>query len=220
MMIEILPNWHPVLVHFTIALFSTAIGLFFAGTIFVKKSWGKPLLQAAHLNLWIGAGFTVLTLLAGWDAYNTVTHDGPSHAAMTDHRNWALFTAALFFVITVWSILICRKTIRVGIPFLVTLLVAAGLLATTGFKGAEAVYRYGIGVMSMPKVSGDGGHGSHSHGEGAHHETNSSEGMEPVQEQPKSPNGEEPSMKGMNMEQMDHNKMKMDDGDGHTDHSH
>lgn len=193
MMIEILPNWHPLLVHFTIALFFTSIGLFFVGTIFGKKSWGDTLLQAAHLNLWIGAGFTVLTLLAGWDAYNTVTHDGPSHAAMTDHRNWALATAAFFFVITAWSVFIRRKTVRVGILFLITLLVAAGLLATTGFKGAEAVYRYGIGVMSMPQVSGDGGHSSHSHGDNSHHETNGSEDGGHTEEQQKPSDNEEKS---------------------------
>ena len=196
-MMEILPNWHPVLVHFTIALFSTAVGLFFAGTVFAKKTWGETLLQAAHLNLWIGAGFTVLTLLAGWDAYNTVRHDGPSHAAMTDHRNWALVTAALFFIITAWSLITRRKTVKVSIFFLVALLVASGLLATTGFKGAEAVYRYGLGVMSMPKMSGDGGHESHSHGNGEPHHGNSA-----------------------TMNEMDHNKPKTDEGDGHTGHNH
>jgi len=174
-MIEIIPNWHPILVHFTIALFATSTGLFFLGSAFSKKSWGETLLRVAHVNLWMGAAITVLTLFAGWDAYNTVTHDAPSHAAMTDHRNWAFATAALFGVVTVWSLLTNRKTVKVGKLFLLTILIAATLLAATGYKGGEAVYRYGLGVMSMPKVSGDGGHGSHSHGEDSDHGNESSE---------------------------------------------
>jgi uncharacterized membrane protein len=158
-MIEIIPNWHPILVHFTIALFATATVLFFVGTIFSKET----LLKTAHINLWIGAAITILTLLAGWDAYNTVNHDSSSHAAMTDHRNWALATAALFFFITFWSLFTFRRTAKVGVLFLALIAIASGLLATTGYKGGEAVYRYGLGVMSMPTVSGDGGHGSHGH---------------------------------------------------------
>lgn len=37
--------------------------------------------------------YTIGTVLAGWYAYNTVPHTALSHAAMTDHRNWALSTA-------------------------------------------------------------------------------------------------------------------------------
>lgn len=33
---------------------------------------------------------------------------------------------------------------------MVLLLVATGVLSITGWKGAEAVYRYGLGVISMP----------------------------------------------------------------------
>ncbi len=177
-MIEIIPNWHPVLVHFTIALFATSTGLFFAGGIFSGQSWSKTLLRVAHINLWIGAGITILTLLAGWDAYNTVTHDAPSHAAMTDHRNWAFVTAALFGVIAIWSLAGYRKTLRVGVPFLAVLAIASVLLATTGYKGGEAVYRYGLGVMSLPQAEGGGGHDSHSEGgesTGGHQESGSKE---------------------------------------------
>ena len=162
-MLEIIPNWHPMLVHFTIGLFATATGLFLWGTVFIKKSWGETVLKAAHINLWIGAAITVLTLLAGWNAYNTVTHDTASHLAMTDHRNWAFATAGLFFIVTLWSLSTYRKTVKVKIVFLILLVTAFGLLATTGYKGGEVVYRHGIGVMSMPVPSEDGSHASHEH---------------------------------------------------------
>lgn len=162
---EIIPNFHPLFVHFTVALLSIATLLFLAGKITGKET----LTKAAHINLWLGAFITVGTVLAGWDAYNTVAHDGPSHAAMTDHKNWALPTAGAFMVLALWSAATYRKTVQASTLFLVLMIVASGSLAVTGFKGGEAVYRYGLGVMSMPQIAGDGGHGSHDHGDGAGH---------------------------------------------------
>ena len=96
-----------------------------------------------------------------------MAHDGPSHAAMTDHKNWALATAAIFGFLALWSLVKHRGTKTVSIGFVALILLASGLLAVTGFKGGEVVYRHGTGVMRLPEVSGDGGHGSHSHGKDA-----------------------------------------------------
>ena len=168
-MIEIIPNYHPVLVHFTVALLGISSLLFVVGAFApATAAWKDKCLTVARWNLWMGAAITVATVLAGWQAYNTVTHDGPSHAAMTDHRNWALITAPLFILLALWAFA-ARKKKQVGIVFIALMIVASILLAVTGFKGGEVVYRYGLGVMSMPKVSGDGGHGSHEHGEGDEH---------------------------------------------------
>ena len=167
-MIEIIPNWHPILVHFTIGLLSASALLYLAGAMFKKQN----LLIAARWNLWIGAGITVGTVLAGLYAYNTVAHDGLSHAAMTDHRNWAVPTAGAFMALALWAAWKQRGVRAVSPVFVIIMLLACGLLAVTGYKGGEAVYRHGIGVMRMPEVHGDGGHESHAHGGmSEHHET-------------------------------------------------
>lgn len=124
MNIEIIPNWHPVFVHFTIGLLSSSTILLFSGVIFFRKSWAQKLLIAGHINLWLGAAFTCVTLLAGWQAYNTVSHDGPSHAAMTDHRNWALVTATLWMTLAVWAAFRYRKQSRPTNLFLAVLCTA------------------------------------------------------------------------------------------------
>ncbi len=168
--IEIIPNFHPIFVHFTIALLSISSLLYLVGFVFKKEK----LLEMARWSLWAGFVITIGTVLAGFYAYNTVTHDGPSHAAMTDHKNWALATAATFAVLAIWSFLRHRGGKPAGIVFVILILFASGLLAVTGYKGGEAVYRYGLGVMSLPKVSGDGGHGSHEHADGQGHGSSSS----------------------------------------------
>lgn len=168
MTLEIIPNWHPIFVHFTIGLLSIAALLYLVGSILKEEH----LLLVARWNLWIGALMTIGTVLAGWDAYNTVTHDVLSHAAMTDHRNWALVTAAIFILLALWVFWKQRGVKTVSLVFVIAILIGAGLLAVTGYKGGEVVYRHGMGVMRMPAVQGDGGHGSHSHdSSGAHHES-------------------------------------------------
>ena len=104
-MIEILPNWHPVMVHFTVALFSVSAALFLLTSFMSESELVNNWRVIARWSLWIGMGMTTLTVASGLYAYNTVAHDTPSHAAMTDHRNWALVTAGLFLLLTIWSLL-------------------------------------------------------------------------------------------------------------------
>lgn len=160
---EIIPNYHPIFVHFTIGLLSISALLYLAGSILKKEN----LLVAARWNLWIGAVITVGTVIAGFDAYNTVGHGVASHAVMTNHKNWALPIAGIFAALALWAAWKQRGTKAVSPVFVAAVVLASGLLAVTGYKGGEVVYRHGTGVMRMPEIHGDGGHGSHSHGEAA-----------------------------------------------------
>ncbi len=168
---EIIPNWHPMLVHFTVALFSVSALLYLAGLVLKKPN----LLIVARWNLWIGALATILTVIAGFNAYNSIPHDGPLHAAMTDHKNWALITVSVFGALALWALFKHRGAKTVGVTFVGLILLASGLLTVTGYKGGEVVYRHGGGVMRMPEISGDGGHGSHAHGEGEEHDVMSAQ---------------------------------------------
>jgi uncharacterized membrane protein len=185
MMIEIIPNWHPVFVHFTIGLLSISALLYLAGSVLRNMT----LLTVARWNLWIGASITAATVLAGFYAYNTVIHDAPSHIAMTNHRNWALLTSCLFIVLALWAFFKQRGARTVHPLFVATMLLGAGLLAVTGYKGGEVVFRHGLGVQStpdmrnhalivhsheieLPKEQPSGshteGHNDHNHGNHAH----------------------------------------------------
>ena len=168
-MIEIIPNWHPIFVHFTVALLSSAVAFFILGTVLPNHKWREQWLTVARWNLWIGATISLFTAIAGWFAFNSVNHDTPSHEAMIEHRNLALITLAVFLPIALWSLARYRAGKPVQVVFLAALLVAQGLLLSTAWHGAELVYRHGLGVMSLPKKEEGGDGHAHQHdGDSAH----------------------------------------------------
>ena len=165
-MIEIIPNLHPVFVHFTVALLIIAATIHLLSHFLPNGELANQLAIVARWNLWLGVGFTLLTVAAGWYAFYTVAHDTPSHLAMIEHRNWAMATLAVFLGIAAWEYYLSRRGKGKGWLFTGLLVIAAGLLLSTAWHGGELVYRYGLGVMSMPKPEGPGH--AHEHGEHPH----------------------------------------------------
>ena len=177
-MINILPNWHPIFVHFTIAMLIIAAAMHLLSHFVAHGELRNQLTIVARWNLWIGVGLTLLTVAAGWHAFYTINHDAPSHLAMTEHRNWAMATLSVFLGIAAWEYYLQRHGKSKGWLFTGLLVLAASLLLSTAWHGGELVYRYGLGVMSMPKPEGaghahDGGnieHGNIEHGNGDMHQ--------------------------------------------------
>lgn len=156
-MIEIIPNWHPFLVHFTVALFTAAFGFYLLSYLFIYAKFlpgkiGSELEIVGRWCLWAAAFFTIFTVIAGLDAYYTVRHDTASHAAMTNHRNWALPTAGAIFFLTIWSVWRHYKRKNLTLLFVIALILVEGMLLSTAWRGGELVYRHGVGVMSLPKT--------------------------------------------------------------------
>ena len=160
----IIPNWHPLLVHFTVALVTISTVFFVLSKLVKGKA--ATFETVAKWTLWVGAALTVLTILAGFDAYNSVAHDDVAHKVMKVHRNYALGTGAVLLLLAIWVF----RAKAVSNVIVGASLVVAGLVGATGYLGAELVYRHGLGVMRLPDTSGEGhahagGGGGHSHGE-------------------------------------------------------
>ena len=98
-MVEIVPNWHPVFVHFPIALVLVSVGLHLVAP-WLPARWREHCLVVAQWNLWLAAAAVVVTVATGWQAFNSVDHDDAGHAAMLEHRRWALITSAVVLVST------------------------------------------------------------------------------------------------------------------------
>ena len=175
-MIEIIPNWHPIFVHFTVALFSTSVMFYSLAYLLnnfrVFQKISTDLEITARWCLWLVGIIVIGTVLAGLQAYNTVKHDEVSHLAMTDHRNWALPTAAAMVLVALWSLWRTYKHKSITIIFIVALFIVQGLLLSTAWRGAELVFRYGLGVMSLPKAEGIGHEHHHESTEEHNHDHN------------------------------------------------
>jgi len=144
-------------------------GVFFIGAkLLSNRKFGDEMLIAARWFLWTGGVFTIATVIAGFFAYYSVAHDTPSHIAMTAHRNWALVTLVGILFCVGWSIVQYKKKIQPTMSFILAMLIVLLLLSSTAWRGGELVYRYGIGVMSLPQSSGVG----HQHEHGGNTEEN------------------------------------------------
>lgn len=165
-MVEIIPNWHPLFVHFPIAYATAALFFLAAGKLGNEKSWATQCLTFARWMLWAAAIFAGIAAVFGWFAYNSVDHDEAGHLAMTTHRNWALATVGALLVLTVLDLRSWRATLPPSYGFLLLMMLSWTMVVSTAWHGGEVVYRHGLGVMSLPEVEGPG----HPHEHGAGHE--------------------------------------------------
>ncbi|MEO1135977.1 MAG: DUF2231 domain-containing protein [Pseudomonadota bacterium] len=158
------PNIHPILVHFAYALTVTGALSLFVASVFPSGGWRDSLKTAGDWMLAFGAFSIILTVAAGFEAYYSVNHDGPSHEAMTTHRNWAVPTAVAILALSLWRWL--KRAERPGLFFSILLLAAAASLSVTAWWGGNLVFGHGLGVARMPAVTGEGHDHEHAPGQG------------------------------------------------------
>ncbi|PPD18492.1 MAG: hypothetical protein CTY27_01540 [Methylotenera sp.] len=158
---QIIPNFHPIVVHFPIALTVIAFLLNIASYVRRSHPISVQLAGAGHFTLWLAALSAAVAVLFGWLAFNSISnHDDAGHAAMLLHRAWAIPTAFGLILLASWDAWKYRVNELISVPMLFFLLLLSQAIAVTGWLGGEVVYRHGIGVLSMPS-SGTG----HAHGD-------------------------------------------------------
>lgn len=160
--LQIIPNLHPIVVHFPIAL--TVIAFLLSVAAYVRRNHpvSAQLAAAGHFTLWLAALGAAAAILFGLLAFNSVNHDDAGHAAMLLHRSWAVPTAIGLILLASWDAWKYRVNELISVPMLFVLFLLAQSIAITGWLGGEVVYRHGIGVLSLPASEG-AGH-SHHHG--------------------------------------------------------
>lgn len=164
-MINIIPNWHPAFVHFPIAFTTAALAFTGMGTLFRNWSYAAQCLITGRWMLWGAALSALIAAGFGWFAFNSVAHDEVSHAAMIVHRNWALGALTALLALAAWDVWRGRSGRMPSLGFLALLVTTWLLVVSAAWNGGEVVYRYGLGVMSLPKPEGMG----HAHERGAGH---------------------------------------------------
>lgn len=151
MQFELIPNAHPLVVHFPIALTLIALLFSLAARLRAQHSAAIQLATVGHWSLWMAALSAVIAAMFGWLAYNSVNHDAAGHAAMLIHRNWAIPTAVGLVILATLDAWKSRANQLMSWPVLIVLFLLSASIAVTGWLGGEVVYRHGIGVLSLPE---------------------------------------------------------------------
>ena len=156
-----LPNIHPIVVHFPIALLSIFLLLDLIGSIFSLSSMRR----AAGWFLYIGSVSALLTVAAGFQAAASVPHGATIHAIMETHKNFGIFVASLSVLLSVWRIF--SPGFVKGFANFFYQLLSIGLVSAMMLGadlGGLMVYKYGAGVANFKNQGNDHNHDhNHSH---------------------------------------------------------
>ena len=140
------PGWHPLVVHFPIALTLTAGLLLIAAKLARNEALAATLATIGTWNLCMGAIAALFALATGLAATLDLQVGAAAHGAIATHVKWAMFTTLGLLLTAVWRGAGAAQQSRPSGRFLVVLAVACIALAVVGYHGGENVYRYGVGV--------------------------------------------------------------------------
>jgi uncharacterized membrane protein len=144
--VTIEPGWHPIAVHFPLALVVTATFLLAAARLLPQERYAKTLATVGTWNLCVGAVAALFALGTGLAALIGL-HAGPAaHQAIFLHVKWAIFTSLALLLIAVWRGAGAAQESRPTWLFLAVLMAATAALVVTGYQGGQNVYHYGVGV--------------------------------------------------------------------------
>jgi uncharacterized membrane protein len=164
-MFDWIPNLHPIVVHFPIALLIAAV----ASDVISLLTKGKTDGAATWLYV-AGTAGLVAAYFSGRAAVDSLLIPAGAQAIQTDHADWALRTLILFAVLTVSRIVMIqlgRPSISVvRVLSVVVGLIGAGLITVTGDLGGRMVFGHGVGV-SVPTDSAENDSAEVISGEGA-----------------------------------------------------
>ncbi|MEW6749477.1 MAG: DUF2231 domain-containing protein [Candidatus Latescibacterota bacterium] len=168
MLPEWAPNWHPLIVHFPVVLPVAAVLVDALALAARRFGWLPAAVTAAYL----------LAALAAWAAYlsgrqaaDGVLVPAAANPLLTEHEDWAERTVWFFAVLALVRIGVHWKRPAAPVALRLALLLAgvAGtlLLYQTGERGAQLVFRHGVGVAAAAPAQAEAETHDHAHHEGA-----------------------------------------------------
>ncbi len=181
---EIIPNLHPAVVHFPIALTLVALLFSIVARVFSEYRFAPQWAAVGHWSLRFAAIMAIVAVVFGLLAYNSVNHDESGHLAMQLHRNWAIPTAIGLILAGAWDIWKYEGTEIPSVLAVASLFVLSTSVMVTGWLGGEVVFRHGIGVLripvpEMPGMSAGGHNHAVGHADEGHAHEHGSTGVNP-----------------------------------------
>lgn len=143
------PNVHPMLVHFPIAIFVTAILL-----DVINLLWKKDWMRGTVLTLFVFSALSCfVTYLSGNQAIDIVTVPMRAELTASHHADWALYTLLYFCTYAVIRAFCFRMNLDrkrfIAILLFFGALAGGALIGKTADFGGKLVYKYGVGVQKV-----------------------------------------------------------------------
>jgi uncharacterized membrane protein len=146
-------EWHPMAVHFPLALVVTAAFALSAARLTPLRRHAAALAIVGTWDLCLGAIAALFALATG---YSTVIHQELGIAArhaVTLHVTWAIGASVGLLLLAAWRGAGTAQDSRPSRVFLLALWVVTAALIVTGYRGGQNVYRHAIGVAQDTRVS-------------------------------------------------------------------
>jgi uncharacterized membrane protein len=140
--------FHPMVVHFTIALFLFSVLMDILGLITKKSTF--------HVVSWYSlftSGIAVIfTVMAGLIAESTANPSIPAQGIIEIHEKFGFTVLTIIWVLTIWRIILKGKMPVKGLTlFMVISIIGVIAITIGGYLGGELVYTYGVAVKTaMP----------------------------------------------------------------------
>lgn len=139
-------EWHPIAVHFPLALTVTGVIALTAARASILERHAATLHLLGTWNLCLGAIGALFALGTGLAAVVSVELGTAARAAVALHVKWAIFTSAALVLLAVWRGAGADPRSRPSVFFMLLLWAVTAALVVTGYHGGENVYRFGVGV--------------------------------------------------------------------------
>ncbi len=157
------PNLHPIAVHFPIAFWLAATGAWLLAVMRKRD-------DAWRFGLWLhllGLLGAAVAIGLGFWATAQMDHDSPGHDLVHTHREIMLWTTGVAFVVTAlgWW----KQSAKLRVPLTLLSVVLVGMLAVGADRGAELVFRYGVGVANESPPHSEHSHSEHPHSHDGEH---------------------------------------------------
>lgn len=148
---KILPGWHPIVVHFPLALVVSAAILLSCARLLRTQRFTSTLSTVGTWNLCLGAIAALCALGSGLAAVIGLDAGAAARQAVSVHLKWAVFTTLALVLLAVWRGSGNAQESRPSWVFIIVLLAATAALIVTGYHGGQNVFKYGIGVQGMQR---------------------------------------------------------------------
>lgn len=148
--LSVVPNSHPMFVHFPIAFWLGALLFCCLGVLRPKSG----LFRAGRWLLHLGTLSGAVAVASGFLATAAMNHAAPGHELVHVHRNFMVTASVLSLALSCVVFALRRHDgIRPRLTQVALLLLLAGVVALGADRGAMLVFGYGMGVRTQAPTS-------------------------------------------------------------------